>query len=51
VNATLVAVVQWVSRVCECHYVLVTGGAFITYCQERHEPRTLAMLYRLANEG
>jgi hypothetical protein len=26
----------------------ITGGAFITYCQERHEPRTLAMLYRYA---
>jgi hypothetical protein len=36
----------------ECHYALVTGGAFITYCQERHEPRTLAMLYRyVSDEG
>jgi hypothetical protein len=35
----------------ECHYVLITGGAFITYCQERHELRTLAMLYRFANEN
>jgi hypothetical protein len=35
----------------ESHYVLVTSGAFTSYCQERHELRTLAMLYRFANEN
>ncbi len=34
----------------ECRDVLVNGRAFMAYCQEKREPRTLAMLYRYANE-